>query len=312
MFELDIPFVLVESAPRKRGKTHFNKEILPELEKKFHKIHIFTPSLLYQNDYWSEFHNNPKYVLHHEDLEDGLKEVMDTQKKYIADDCRKVRKDIMEKEEAAKDKKKKKHVFEAAYVNNRRKRRKRGFYKDFAPNVEIFYDPPDKKYLFLMPEIFTGEPINFSIKPKKQPTKILDMLIILDDCADQHLFDSNGQATEVAIRGRHYYTSLICSTQLLTKVAFVIRANVDYLLFWRPHTIQEMESFIEKFVSRNGVRLFRKMLQGAFTKPHQFILLNPHALEFKDLFAIGETQDFIKGGLRPLFDESQIKALLDQ
>lgn len=313
MFELDIPFVLVESAPRKRGKTHFNKHLLPFIEDKFRIIHIYTPSLDYKEDYWEEFHKNPKYVLHSNTTDQELETVIADQQKYIKAEEVKRRKDVLDKEDEQDQKKKRKGKvqFDAAYLNGRRKRRKRGWTITHAPNVEIFFDPPDKKYTFLMPEIYTGENINLTAKPKKDPKKILDILIILDDCADQGLFSGVGPATVIAIRGRHFHTSLICSTQLLTKVAFVIRANVDYLLFWRPHTVQEMESFIEKFVSKNGVRLFRKLMQHAFKKAHEFILLDPHALEFKDVFAIGEAANFLNGSMKPLFSESQVAALLD-
>lgn len=316
MFQLDVPFVLVESAPRKRGKTHFNKEILPHIEHLFHEIHIFSPSLEFTDDYWAEFHLKPKYHLHHITTGTEFEKVIVDQQHFVRTDTMKRRKDILDGEDKAKQKrmdKRSRVVFEQTRYNSGRKRKqkKKGWNMDYAPNVQVFFEPPDRKYTFLMPEIYAGEPVNFDMKPKREPKKIMDMLVILDDCADQDLFSGVGPATTLAIRGRHFRVSLICSTQLLTKVAFVIRANVDYMMFWKPHTVQETESFIEKFVSKSGVRLFRKLLQKSFTKEHEFILMNPHALQFQDVFAIGETQDFVAGTMRPLFDESQVKALLD-
>lgn len=306
-FTLDKPFVIVESAPRKRGKTYFNMKLLPPLEPEFREIHIFTPSLRYKDDYWAEFRKKPKYILHEKVSPEELEKVVVKQQEYVASDTRERRKRILDVDQR-KDPKRSKTVFQAAYLNGRRRRRSKKWTE--IKGVELEYTTPNPRYEFLYPDIFTGQAISLKNQNKTDPPKLLDILIIMDDCIDEGMFDASSLGNVIAHRGRHFNTSMICSTQHLTKVSFPIRNNIDYILFWRPHSIQEQENFLEKFVSRNNIRQFRKILAQAFRKPHDFILMDPHAMTLQEQFAIGDAEAFLNGNMTPLLTDHQVVELL--
>lgn len=307
--EFDIPFVVIESAPRKRGKTTFNLALLPLVEKSFDHIHIFCPSIQFQPEYYDQFHENPKYHLYSENLYGELEKVIAAQKAAV-------RRAALDKRRADKrDKERKKHaekraevVFKPARVNGRKQRAKKGRFNIIVGNEFIVEYPKNLvKYSMLLPDIFAGNPGQFQSQQlaaaRTHDPKGPQILIVMDDCIGEGLFDGGGLAQELASRGRHFNTSLIASTQQLTKVDIVIRNNADYWLFWLPHSIQELESFIEKFVSKNYVRIIRDMVQESYQGDHDFIFYNPHALKWTDRFTVGDMQAFFKDKMRKVFTD---------
>lgn len=306
--ELDVPFVIIESAPRKKGKTTFNLELLPRVQHHFSAIHIFCPSIQYKDEYYKQFHNNPKYHLYSEDLHTELVKVISKQKAAV----RRAALD-RRREEARIEKEKKEKpmiLFKPARVNGRKRRAKKGEFNVVRGN-EIVVDYPRqlKKFAMLLPDIFAGTPSKLQ-QQQVGKSRTLDIegpqiLVILDDCIGEGLFDGQGPAQELAARGRHFNTSLIASSQQLTKVDIIIRNNADYWLFWNPHSIQELESFIEKFVSQNHRRKVREVVQRSYKDFHDFIFYNPHVDgDWTEKFQVGGKDDFWKESMRPVFDDS--------
>lgn len=300
--ELDIPFVIVESAPRKRGKTTFNLELLPRTEKRFDFIYIFCPSIKYKDEYYVQFHTNPKYHLYSENLHAELEKVISQQKARVERAAKDRRR------QAEEEKKQSQSVsFVPARVNSRKRRLKKGQFNIVKGNV-IYPDYPAKLkgYEMLVPDIFAGTPGPVQ-KSQLGKAKVIDVagpqiLIVLDDCIGEGLFDGQGPAQELAARGRHFNTSLIASTQQLTRVDIIIRNNADYWFFWCPHSVQELESFIEKFVSQNFRRVIRDIVMRSYQGPHDFIFYDPNALDWTERFTVGDMKNFFNKTMRKVFN----------
>jgi hypothetical protein len=285
------------------------------VEHHFTEIHIFCPSIQYKDEYYTQFHDNPKYHLYSENLHAELVKVIDKQKAAVR------RAALDRRREEAKRKKEEKEikertelvVFKPARVNGRKQRPKKRQFNVVRGN-EIVVDYPRKmrKWDMLLPDIFAGTPGKIQ-QQQIGRSRTLDtvgpqILIILDDCIGEGLFDGQGPAQELAARGRHFNASLIASSQHLTKVDIVIRNNADYWLFWNPHSIQELESFIEKFVSQNHRRQVRDVVQSSYQDFHDFIFYNPHVDgDWTEKFLVGGKDDFWAESMRPVFDDSMRK-----
>lgn len=314
--ELDIPFVIIESAPRKRGKTTFNLALLPTIEHKFDAIHIFCPSIKYKDEYYEQFHKNPKYHLYSDNLYVELEKVVAKQQVAVKRAAL-VRRNEQRKQE--KETRKRKFVqFQPAQVNGRKRKRKAEI--PMRGNELIVEYPENlEKFNFLIPDIFAGSASKLTLqqlpqhsgknKAKGDDSDVVanrlgpQILIILDDCIGEGLFETGGLARDVASRGRHYNASLIASAQQLTCVDIVVRNNADYFLFWRPHSVQELESFIEKFVSQNHRRLVRDIAMNSYEGEHEFIFYDPHAMQWSDRFVVGDKDAFFKQKMRKVFSD---------
>jgi hypothetical protein len=300
--DLDVPFVIIESAPRKRGKTTFNIELLPKIEHEFEHIYIFCPSIAFKDEYYTQFHKNPKYTLYSKNLHTKLEAVIDKQKKKV---------ERAAQERRRVEDKKRKIDFTPARTNGKKRRTsKTGHFTEYSmPEFHITIPPRMEKYSFLLPDPFWPGKEGKIKKREEKETKTIDtagpqILIVLDDCIGEGLFDGQGPAQELAARGRHFNTSLIASTQHLTRVDIIIRNNADNFLFWNPHSVQELESFIEKFVSQNYRRRVREKISESYKGEHDFIFYNPHALQWVDRFTVGDKDDFFNNRMRRVFEDN--------
>lgn len=316
--KFDIPFVIVEAAPRKRGKTFFNIAVLPRVEKDFESIHIFCPSLAYKDQYYEDFVDNTKYHFHYKDMVTSLDKIIDDQKAICSraamDRRSKMRKKKESKKESKRRQKEQTVEFKPFRINGRKRRKKEGQFTIVKGNeFQIPYEGRQKDYLFLLPDIFAGTPGKLqeqqNTKETKEQIEGPQILVVLDDCIGEGLFDFQGAAQELAARGRHFNCSLICSTQHLAKVDIVIRNNADYWFFWSPHSVQELESFIEKFVSKNHLKIVRQVLSRAFKKEHDFIFFDPRALEWEGRFVIGDADAFFASTMLPVFTGAMFEEL---
>jgi hypothetical protein len=118
-------------------------------------------------------------------------------------------------------------------------------------------------------------------------------LLILDDILDAGLIQFHGIVDTLAARGRHCNMSVIIASQRITSISIVIRDNSDYFLIFAPFTLDELEKYIEKFVSRKKRGEFIAAILEVFEVPHDFILLDKHERSRKHKFKIMNAQDFM-------------------
>ena len=307
--EMEIPFVVCLSAPRKSGKTYFIKSLLKtDLVDHFDEIHIFNPSNAFNDDYWADFHNIEKFYLYSDHLRESLEELMAEQQKDIAREL---------------DMKRKKETIHHTMLRNKAKRKNRkrkANTPDMESNMDIMQNKASKKikmvsniaagFKFIEPEIFEMSKADYAATEQIEVKyKRKELLLVLDDCIDSGLFDFRGLSDIIAERGRHFGVSAFFSTQRLTALSKSIRIGCDYFDFFKPHAIQELESFIEKFVSKNNIKAFRKKFSQVYSEMYMIVFYDPNQLEGYNQFKVGKTQDFIKGHLRPMFSKSEYEML---
>lgn len=114
-----------------------------------------------------------------------------------------------------------------------------------------------------------------------------EILLILDDTADSNLMNFNGVCDMIAVRGRHILISIVCTTQRLSAVSRTIRLNADYLIFFSPYNLSELEQFIEQYVLKQDRREIMKKISETFEEPYQFIFVDNSEKSQKKKLKIG-------------------------
>ena len=73
-------------------------------------------------------------------------------------------------------------------------------------------------------------------------TKIFQILIVIDDFADDPSFTRNSKLLhQLYIRGRHQYISAITETQVYKVISPIVRKNMKHLSFFTMKQIQNIK-----------------------------------------------------------------------
>ena len=99
------------------------------------------------------------------------------------------------------------------------------------------------------------------LKETKTKKPLDQVLIVIDDMADDsrlHM-STNSALAALFARGRHLSCSCWVSTQKLTTLATVVRANLRYLLVWRLRSAKEILSLMEELSALYPVQVLREM-----------------------------------------------------
>jgi hypothetical protein len=121
------------------------------------------------------------------------------------------------------------------------------------------------------------------------------MLLILDDCIDSGVMNFRGSVDKIAERGRHINMSAIICSQRISAISRSVRLNSDYFIIFNPHSIGELEQYIEQFVSRTNRKALRESIQDIFAVPFTFLLLDNTEKNPKKKLKISSAQDFVRG-----------------
>lgn len=120
-------------------------------------------------------------------------------------------------------------------------------------------------------------------------------LLILDDCIDSGVLDFRGTVDKIAERGRHINMSAIMCSQRISAISRSVRLNSDYFIIFSPYSVQELEQFIEQFISKEHRKPLREKLGDIFETPHQFIVLDNSEKNIRKKLKTSNAQDFIEG-----------------
>lgn len=123
--------------------------------------------------------------------------------------------------------------------------------------------------------------------------KFTQRLVILDDCIDSGVLTYKGPVETLAERGRHFNTSVILTTQKLNRIGTSIRTNCDYLFFFSPFAISELEQFCETFVYRAARKVLKEQMKELFKRPFHFLVLDNFEKDTESKLKWGSMASFI-------------------
>ena len=141
------------------------------------------------------------------------------------------------------------------------------------------YDPDDLETI-----ISTQHKVTKHVK-KQGKTKLFNILIVVDDFADDPLFTRHSKMLHsLFTRGRHNSISTIVSTQKYNALATIIRVNATALIVYKLRNYKELQSFLEE----NGALIEKQELleiyKMATKEQFSFLYINLAARDISEMF----------------------------
>ena len=127
------------------------------------------------------------------------------------------------------------------------------------------------------------------LKHAKSKKNIPQVLIIIDDFADapEVLHKSGGLLTTLYTKGRHFFVSTWTSTQKLTTLSTVSRANFRFICCWRLRNQKEIDTLVEELSAVYPKKVLYDMYQTAINdQPYSFWFIDLTAKQRDDMFFI--------------------------
>jgi hypothetical protein len=162
--------------------------------------------------------------------------------------------------------------------------------KDYLKH-ELKQDERKEKYLFdsyqpgeLIKIIQTQHKIIDFMKHNKMK-KVFQILIIIDDFADDPSFTRNSQLLHsLYIRGRHTFISTITATQVYKAISPIIRKNITDLYIFRLRNYADMEAWLEEMAAIYDKKTLVSLYTAATDKPFGFLYIKVNAKQKEDMF----------------------------
>lgn len=129
----------------------------------------------------------------------------------------------------------------------------------------------DKADSSIIQAIIEEQEFNILTYGKKRTPEVL---IILDDCADNNILRFGGVIDTLAVKGRHYKINVIISSQRLSAVSRTARLNSDYMIFFSPYNMSELEQLCEQYVLKQNRKECMEKIQKVFETPYEFIVID--------------------------------------
>jgi hypothetical protein len=115
--------------------------------------------------------------------------------------------------------------------------------------------------------------------------KVFQILIIIDDFADDPSFTRNSQLLHsLYIRGRHTFISTITATQVYKAISPVIRKNITDLYIFRLRNHADMEAWLDEMSAIYDKKVLLKLYHIATDKPYGFLYIKTNAKDKEDMF----------------------------
>ncbi len=124
-----------------------------------------------------------------------------------------------------------------------------------------------------------------------------DVLLICDDCLDSGILARGGACDRCAQRGRQTKIHQIYTSQGVRTHSNNIRDNATYHLLWSPHSVFQMEAFLEQFVSRQYRKQVYPLMEAVYAIPHAFILIDEMELIPAEKLKWSTTDDMLLKGV---------------
>ena len=120
---------------------------------------------------------------------------------------------------------------------------------------------------------------------KRGDTKLFQILIIIDDFADDPIFTRQGKLLHALYtRGRHNMISTIAATQKFNAVHPIIRVNATELYVYRLRNTKDLETFVEEVSAVYDKKTLLALYNAATEEPFGFFYVKLTAKNREDMF----------------------------
>jgi len=146
----------------------------------------------------------------------------------------------------------------------------------------LYYDHYDPEALAHI--IDTQTQITEHMK-KKGRSKMFQILIVIDDFADDKSFSRNSRLLHsLYTRGRHSFISTITATQVFNALSPIVRKNATELYCYRLRNYKDLESVIEELSALCSKKQLLEMYQAATEEPYSFWYINLCSKDINNMF----------------------------
>ena len=128
-----------------------------------------------------------------------------------------------------------------------------------------------------------------TLKLAKSKKNMPQVLLIIDDFADapEVLHKSGGLLTTLYTKGRHFFVSTWTSTQKLTTLSTISRANFRLICCWRLRNQKEIDTLVEELSAVYPKQVLYDMYQAAINdQPYSFWFIDLTAKQRDNMFFI--------------------------
>ena len=156
--------------------------------------------------------------------------------------------------------------------------------KDDDKEDPIYFDEYDSEALMKIME--TQMKVTDYMKKQKK-TKMFQVLIIIDDFADDPRFVRSSKLLHsLYTRGRHSYISVITATQVFNALHPIIRKNATDLYIYKLRNYKDLESLLDELSAIAPKTVLMQMYNIATEEPYSFWYVNLMAKSRNDMFFI--------------------------
>ena len=156
--------------------------------------------------------------------------------------------------------------------------------KDDDKEDPIYFDEYDSEALMKIME--TQMKITDYMKKQKK-TKMFQVLIIIDDFADDPRFVRSSKLLHsLYTRGRHSYISEITATQVFNALHPIIRKNATDLYVYKLRNYKDLESLLDELSAIAPKKTLMEMYNLATEEAYSFWYINLMAKSKNDMFFI--------------------------
>ena len=132
------------------------------------------------------------------------------------------------------------------------------------------------------------------MKSKKDVKNLFQILVVIDDFADNPKLSRNSQLlNSLYIRGRHNQISTITSVQKLRSLSTIIRVNTTELYIYRLRNYKEIESLVEELSALYPQKIILHIYNLATESPHSFLYIKLIEHNKKDMFYKNLTETIV-------------------
>ena len=150
---------------------------------------------------------------------------------------------------------------------------------------EMYYDHYDPEALEQIIE--TQKKIIEFQKSKKETKRLFQILIIIDDFADDPSFSRHSKLLHsLFIRGRHSQISTVVATQKFTAIHPIIRVNASELYVFRLRNYQDLQTFIDEVSALIDKKSLLEMYHLATEAAYSFLYVKLTSKNKNEIFMI--------------------------
>jgi hypothetical protein len=132
------------------------------------------------------------------------------------------------------------------------------------------------------------EMVKYQKRHRPNGNKIFGILVCVDDFADNPavMHSSSNVLTALTLRGRHWMTSTVLSTQKYRAISTPIRTNMLTLFVFRLRNAKETEALYEELSALYPKKTLEAIYNYATREPYSFLTVQLDARRPEDLFTL--------------------------